>query len=460
MPIRRTSSRETTTLCWEMPDDAWAHWAQGRGEKSVRDVILEGIDQIRKNPEAVIKRCKDVAQEAQGEQEASQSPKHKIKIQLPAGDWAEACQRVGRINGNSVRTGQLLAALILESKSWQQHGNAEAEEDAGWNEDSLIFSLASLTVTTTGLSLGREEKIIAWIVAVATVAGAIAAWYNAALELLDETELAMSTAAEVARRKPGESREFDGIEFVWVPAGEFRMGSVSPEASFEEKPVTRVRINRGFWLGKYEVTQGQWQAMMGSNPSVFDECGPNCPVESVSWDDAQGFIRRLNEMEGGNRYRLPTEAEWEYAARAGSRRDTPAGDLRILGRNNAPLLDGIAWYGGNSGVSYAGGYDCSGWDGKQYASSRCGPNPVGQKAPNVWGLHDLLGNVWEWVVDWYGDYPGGSVTDPQGPVSGSARVYRGCGWYDIAEYCRAPARSRSLPGNRYNNLGFRLLRTE
>ena len=183
----RPSSKETTTLCWEMPDNAWSHWVQGRGKKPARDVILEGIDQIRKNPEAVKnirKRCEEVAQEAQGEHEVGQSPKRKIEIQLPAGDWGEACQRVGRIDGNPVRTGQLLAALILASESWQQVGNADGEFNAGWSKDSLS-SLTSLTATTAGLSLGRQEKIIAWIVvaaaviaATAAVASAIAAWCN------------------------------------------------------------------------------------------------------------------------------------------------------------------------------------------------------------------------------------------------------------------------------------------
>ena len=188
MLTRRPSSKETTTLCWGLPDDAWAHWTQGRGEKSVREVILEGIDQIRKSPEAVKnirKRCGGDSPEDPSEHEVGQSLKHKIKIELPSGDWAAACQRVGPIDDNPVRTGQLLAALIFESKSWKQDGEADAEFNAGWNEDSLASSLGSLTSTTAGLSLGRQETIIAWIVvaaavvaATAAVASAIAAWCN------------------------------------------------------------------------------------------------------------------------------------------------------------------------------------------------------------------------------------------------------------------------------------------
>ena len=152
-----------------MPDDAWAHWTQGRGEKSVsfRDVILEGIDQIRKSQEAVEnirKRCEDVSREDQGQREVVQSLKHKIEIQLPSGDWAAACQRVGPIDDNPVRPGQLLAALIFESKSWKQDGDGDAEFNAGWNEDSLASSLGSLTSTTAGLSLERGVKHLALLV--------------------------------------------------------------------------------------------------------------------------------------------------------------------------------------------------------------------------------------------------------------------------------------------------------
>ena len=228
--------------------------------------------------------------------------------------------------------------------------------------------------------------------------------------------------------RAGETRVFDGMEFVWVPAGEFRMGSTSSEADYDEVLGAQWRISRGFWMGKYEVTQAEWQGVMGSNPSEFADCGRSCPVETVSWDGAQEFIGRLNGQAGGNRYRLPTEAEWEYAARAGT-----------TGDRYAANLDAIAWYDDNS-------------EGRTH--------PVGQKAPNAWGLHDMLGNVYEWVADWYDSYPRGTVTDPRGPASGSFRVTRGGGWVSIAGACRSSDRNGGAPGNRYGNLGFRLLRTE
>ena len=243
-------------------------------------------------------------------------------------------------------------------------------------------------------------------------------------------------ALEKAGPTAGESRVFDGIEFVWIPAGEFRMGSTSRHAESDERPVTRVRITRGFWLGKYEVTQRQWQAVMGNNPSRFKNCGGDCPVERVSWNDVQGFFNRLNGRSGRRRYRLPTEAEWEYAARAGTMTDTYSGNLTQPAGND-PVLNRIAWYDENSGNR---------------------THPVGRKAPNGWGLHDMMGNVWEWVGDRYGDYPGGSVTDPTGARSGSSRVNRGGSLFNFARFCRSAFRSRRSPGYRSSFLGFRLLR--
>ena len=262
--------------------------------------------------------------------------------------------------------------------------------------------------------LGLYDEAIAAVTKYLTLAGRDGEHYRAALRLLN--------SAEAEKNNP-----IADMEFVQIPAGEFLMGSESEGALYlEERPVTRVRISQGFWLGKYEVTQGQWQEVMGSNPSLFDECGPTCPVGGVSWNDAQEFIRKLNAAVGEERYRLPTEAEWEYAARAGTIGDRYGN------------LAAIAWYGDNSGFR---------------------THPVGRKAPNAWGLHDMLGNVWEWTQDWYGDYPGGSVTDPRGPVSGSLRVLRGGSWGGYARYCRASFRFFGSPGGR-DARGFRLLRTE
>ncbi len=181
----------------------------------------------------------------------------------------------------------------------------------------------------------------------------------------------------------------------------------------------------GFMIGKHEVTQGQWKMVMGSSPSHFSSCGDNCPVEEVSWDDAQQFISKLNRMTG-KRYRLPTETEWEYACRAG-------GTEEYCGSNS---VDAVAWYKDNSGGE---------------------THPVGLKAANAWGIHDMSGNVWEWCQDWYGSrYPSGTK-NPTGVSSGSHRVNRGGGWDFVAGYVRSADRFRDVPGFRDYNLGFRLV---
>ena len=181
-------------------------------------------------------------------------------------------------------------------------------------------------------------------------------------------------------------------------------------------------------MGKYEVTQAQWKAVMGSNPSRFK--GDNLPVENVSWDDVQAFIRKLNQLTG-KRYRLPTEAEWEYAARGGNK----SRGYKYAGGNN---IDEVAWYDGNSGER---------------------THPVGKKRPNELGLYDMSGNVWEWCSDWYDeDYYGNSPqNNPQGPASGSSRVFRGGSWLNYAILCRSASRYYSTPDSRYGLIGFRLV---
>jgi formylglycine-generating enzyme required for sulfatase activity len=226
-----------------------------------------------------------------------------------------------------------------------------------------------------------------------------------------------------------------GIEMVYVKGGCYRMGDSSS--------AHEVCVN-DFYIGKYEVTQGQWQAVMGTNPSYFKNCGDNCPVEQVSWNDAQEFIGKLNQRitplnpplsKGGGKggYRLPTEAEWEYAARSGGKREEWAGT------SSESDLGDYAWYDKNSGSK---------------------THPVGQKKPNGLGLYDMSGNVWEWVQDWYGDYSSGSQNNPTGPSNGTSRVLRGGSWLDLAVSARSAFRFWFEPVNRYCDLGFRLARTK
>jgi formylglycine-generating enzyme required for sulfatase activity len=180
---------------------------------------------------------------------------------------------------------------------------------------------------------------------------------------------------------------------------------------------------------------------MGENPAHFKDCGDDCPVEMLSWNDCQEFLRRLNQREGTDTYRLPTEAEWEYACRAGSTTAFANGGITELQCGHDPNLDAMGWYCGNSGNR---------------------THPVARKNRNAWGLYDMHGNAWEWCEDWYEkDYPSGHVndiTDPKGPPSGRDRVCRGGGWHYDARRCRSASRCGFNPGIRYNYSGFRVAR--
>ena len=221
------------------------------------------------------------------------------------------------------------------------------------------------------------------------------------------------------------------IEMVKVEAGSFNMGAtpemINPDT--DEKPVHRVTLTNDYYIGKYEVTQALWQAVTDSNPSNFK--GNDLPVEMVSWNDCQDFISKLNSMTG-KRFHLPTEAQWEYAARGGKK----SRGYQYSGSNT---LGDVAWYSGNS---------CS----RTHA--------VGTKQPNELGIYDMAGNVWEWCQDWYGSYSSSPQTNSTGAVSGSYRVFRGGSWYYSAWYCRTSYRRNGTPGFRDNDLGLRLVLSE
>ncbi len=222
------------------------------------------------------------------------------------------------------------------------------------------------------------------------------------------------------------------LEMLWVEPGSFTMGSPldEPHRHKAEGPQTRVTLSKGFWLGKTEVTQAQYEAITGENPSSFRNVGGDAPVERVSWLDAMAFCETLTRRErnagrlpDGYVYTLPTEAEWEYAYRAGTTNVYPG------------PVDDMAWHKGNSeGATH----------------------PVAQKSPNPWGFHDMGGNVLEWCHDWYGDYPGGHVTDPIGPARGYYRTARGGSWRMDAHVCRSAARSGGSQGRLDYTIGFRV----
>jgi formylglycine-generating enzyme len=296
------------------------------------------------------------------------------------------------------------------------------------------------------------------------------------------------------------------LKMMPIPAGVFVMGSPANEAgrNRNEGPQTKVTFSYSFWLGQTEVTQGQWRTVMGTevptqvqrmladnrlyflgekkketlrdyyheqkdgSDSLIFDVADNAPIYFVNWEEATAFCRRLNERERaaerlppGYEYRLPTEAEWEYACRAGTTDATYAGNLVIKGQYNVPVLDAIAWYGGNSSVGYEGkGRDTSKWAEKQYPGGIAAQRIVATKKPNAWGLYDMLGNVWEWCGDGYLDtLPGGEILDPQQPrsESGSGRVWRGGSYsYGSPGECRAASRTGAIATIRVSDLGFRV----
>ena len=259
----------------------------------------------------------------------------------------------------------------------------------------------------------------------------------------------------------------------WIPPGRFMMGSPEKETrglakeSYEEEwfkrehPRHTVYITKGFWLADTPCTQALWEAVMHSNPSRFKS--PRRPVEQVSWDDVQTFLQRINAEIPGLDLVLPTEAQWEHACRARTDTALYTGGIEILGQNNAPALDPIAWYGGNSGVGFdlPEGEKSSSWPEMQYPNPKSGTREVGKKLPNPWGLHDMLGNVWEWCADGMRAYTEDTQIDPLGPVdAGAARVVRGGSWYYFARNCRSAYRNYYVPGNRDSFTGFRCARVQ
>ncbi len=229
-----------------------------------------------------------------------------------------------------------------------------------------------------------------------------------------------------------------GIDFIAIPAGCFLMGSPTTEKErAEEEYQHKVCLTKNFLIGKYEITQAQWEAVMGNNPSHFKECGAKCPVESISWEDVQIYLKKLHDKTGFQ-FRLPTEAEWEYATRAGTTTAFSFGDNINTSQVN---YDGDYPYKGN----------IIGLDRKQ-------PVPVGSLPANPWGLHEVHGNVWEFVQDWHkvDYYKTSPMNNPKGPAEGSFRIRRGGSWRFDAKFCRSAFRGRFRPDSKSKLSGFRL----
>ena len=249
----------------------------------------------------------------------------------------------------------------------------------------------------------------------------------------------------------------------WIPPGRFTMGSPEDEPGrFErEGPQHLVTISQGFWLADTPCTQALWEAVMGNNPSRFRS--PRRPVEQVSWNDVLTFLQTINAKIPGLDLCLPNEAQWEHACRAGTDTALYTGPIEIIGERNAPALDPIAWYGGNSGVGYEfdEGWDSSSWTEMQFPNPKSGTREVGQKQSNLWGLYDMLGNVWEWCADGKRTYTEATQIDPVGPVdAGGTKVLRGGSWYNYARDCCSGYRYNNRPDSRSFDIGFRCARVQ
>lgn len=243
--------------------------------------------------------------------------------------------------------------------------------------------------------------------------------------------LTVLTGCPPGALRAGATRTFDGIQFKWCPPGTFAMGSpMNEEGRYSDEDLHEVTLTEGFWISTREITQAQWKAVMGDEPASFP--GSNRPVETVSWNDVQDFLVLLNASARGGTYSLPTEAQWEYAYRAGT-------TTRFYwGKDaNETKIGDFAWYLGNSSDK---------------------THPVGRKGANAWGLEDMSGNVAEWCNDYVAAYPMGPVTDPEGPVMGTHRSVRGGSCFEEPGECRAAYRNNGLPTSQYDFVGFRLVR--
>lgn len=336
---------------------------------------------------------------------------HFLGGEVTAEDALSPCTH-GRVSCDFLRIGRLILEQDGFSSSDGIVPTPSAFGDGGLGSVSAIQRHRGLSSTHDHLELPHGDAI----------ADGTSAFPDVILTKVADLIYEMARPVE-----PALGTGFGPEQFSLIPAGTFQMGATNGDA--DELPVHAVTITKAFYVQKTEVTQGQWRAVMGTNPSYFNSCGDTCPVEMVSWNDIQAFLTKLNQANPGMNFRLPTEAEWEYAARAGTTGD--------YGGNG--VLEDMGWYVSNAGSK---------------------THRVAQRRPNAWGLYDMHGNVFEWVNDWRGAYPSGAVSDPTGPSTGSNRMMRGGSWYHNASYHRSASREGSYPSDRGYAHGFRLARTQ
>ncbi len=354
-----------------------------------------------------------------------------VRVVYDGGDTSTVAMAEVTVSSRPVAAAGSDVVLALgESVRLDGGGSIDADGDRlsyRWEAPSGLRLSGALTAEPT---LTADRAGVYWVTLVVNDG----AWDSAP----DEVRVTVLLLPPLTAELPGGTE----MDFVWIEAGTFTMGSPSSESRFlDERPQHEVTISRGYYLGKYEITQGQWEVVMGTTPwSRQSSVRSNVdhPAVYISWNDVQVFVQKLNAVAGDSLYRLPSEAEWEYAARAGTSTRWSFGE-------NKSWLGNYAWYGANV------------WNVDLRSAQ-----PVGTKRPNPWGLHDMHGNVWEWVQDWYGGYSSSPSMDPPGPVAGSDRVVRGGGfWFGgVTLGVRSASRFRSSPFYRGRSpyIGVRLLR--
>ena len=375
-----------------------------------------------------------------------------LTLLMPQGGTAEPV----KLQKLTINYSPANAMVLIDSQPYQGNGRLELELPIGNHDYQVVamgyiansgsVNLTSSAPRTITETLTKAEPVQQSTVQQSTVQQSDNVQSAAATQSASSTSSAVSSSASVSGAAV-ETFTVKGVSFnmVRVDGGTFQMGNENSKKSrydfSPEKPVHEVTLST-YSIGETEVTQALWQAVMGNNPSSSQ--GDNLPVEQVSWDDCQKFISKLNQLTG-KRFRLPTEAEWEYAARGGSK----SRGYKYSGSND---INSVAWFWENSGDSRLSGE----WKSDKLTKNNCRTHPVKTKQPNELGLYDVSGNVWEWCQDLYGSYSSSPQTNPTGASSGICRVVRGGCWRSNMESCRVSIRFGSASSNIHNNQGLRL----
>jgi formylglycine-generating enzyme required for sulfatase activity len=416
---------------WESSSLVGDFYFAGKPEGGVDTSRLQGLAEGSKERQAELERLKKLEADAVKQKAKEQAEIAKKEKELAALD-AQIATMKGKLGSGTAGPDDSLEKMVamIEKKEADARKLEELRKQREAEEAKRQAEIVRLKKEAEATRKAEIEKDIANFEKIAGSAYGKdmmpTAWKSLTTKYASADGIENIEVGNVRALRSALIYPMYPMDFVLVKGGCYQMGDGNANAVHE------VCVD-DFYIGKYEVTQAQWSAIRGNNPSYSSNCGDNCPVEQVSWNDIQEFIRELSQQTGKT-YRLPTEAEWEYAAQSGGKSE------KYAGTSSEAELGDYAWYDKNSGSK---------------------THPVGQKKPNGLGIYDMTGNVWEWCSDWYDEsyYKNSPKDNPQGPSNGSARVLRGGSWYGYAWTTQASYRNSVLPYGRYGYLGFRLART-